>query len=62
MICSAKSAPMEKLHILVSHQSQEDMMVESKDTGEFIEDNDEVNSDQNVVVVCKEVGLSPLVL
>ncbi|KAK6777459.1 hypothetical protein RDI58_024176 [Solanum bulbocastanum] len=55
MVSSAKSAPMETLHALVSHQSQEDKEVESKDTNsiEFIEDKDEVNSDHKVVEVCK---------
>ncbi|KAG5611762.1 hypothetical protein H5410_023043 [Solanum commersonii] len=55
---------MEKLHSLMSHQSQEDKVEVSKDTREvnFTEDKDEVNSDQNAIEVYKEAGLSPLVL
>ncbi|KAH0644843.1 hypothetical protein KY284_032727 [Solanum tuberosum] len=60
-ICSAKSAPMETLHSLISHQSQGDKVVESNDTSvEFIEDKDEGNSVQNAIEVYKEAGLSPL--
>ncbi|KAG5585004.1 hypothetical protein H5410_045438 [Solanum commersonii] len=63
VICSAKSALMETLHSLISHQSQGDKVVESNDTSvEFIEDKDEGNNVQNAIKVYKEAGFSPLAI
>lgn len=60
-----KSKQMKKLHALESHQSLEIKVVDSHNTineAGATEDSDEEESDQIAEKVCKEAGLSPLVL
>lgn len=57
-----KSAPMDALHALVSHQNidinpTENLLIQTED----IENKEERENDSNMQIVCREAGISPMV-